>query len=82
MSVKGSCHCGGVRIELPSAPEWVADCNCSLCRRLAWRVAYFPPEQVTVSGEDFYLSADGEIWGPERRRSWHLEPGAYSMVVP
>ena len=39
-------------------------------------------EQVTVSGEDFFLSADGEISGPERRRSWHLERGAYSMIVP
>ena len=39
-------------------------------------------QQVTVSGEDFFLAADGEISGPERRRSWHLEPGAYSMIVP
>ena len=39
-------------------------------------------KQVTVSGEDFWLSADGEISGPERRRSWHLEQGAYSLVVP
>ncbi|MEO7943428.1 MAG: diacylglycerol kinase family protein [Marmoricola sp.] len=38
--------------------------------------------QVTVSGEDFFLAADGEISGPERRRSWHLEEGAYSMIVP
>ena len=38
--------------------------------------------QVTVSGEDFFLAADGEISGPERRRSWHLEPAAYSMMVP
>jgi YegS/Rv2252/BmrU family lipid kinase len=38
--------------------------------------------QVTVSGEDFFLAADGEISGPERRRSWHLEKGAYSMIVP
>jgi len=38
--------------------------------------------QVTVSGEDFFLAADGEISGPERRRSWHLEPGAYSLIVP
>ena len=58
MGVRGSCHCGNVRIELPSQPEWVADCNCSLCRRLAWRVAYFPPEQVTISGE-----TTAYIWG-------------------
>jgi diacylglycerol kinase (ATP) len=38
--------------------------------------------QVTISGEDFFLAADGEISGPERRRSWHLEQGAYSMIIP
>jgi diacylglycerol kinase (ATP) len=38
--------------------------------------------QVTVSGEDFFLAADGEISGPERRRSWHIEQGAYTMIVP
>ena len=38
--------------------------------------------QVTVSGEDFWLAADGEIQGPERRRAWHLEQGAYSMIAP
>jgi diacylglycerol kinase family enzyme len=39
-------------------------------------------KQVTISGEDFYLAADGEISGPERRRSWHIEPGAYSLIAP
>ena len=39
-------------------------------------------KQVTISGEDFFLAADGEISGPERRRSWHLEQGAYTMIVP
>ena len=37
---------------------------------------------VTVSGETFWLSADGEISGPERNRTWRVEPGAYSMVLP
>ncbi len=37
---------------------------------------------VSVSGEEFYLSADGEISGPERRRTWTLEPAAYTMLVP
>lgn len=58
MSVHGSCHCGRVRIELPSKPEWVAACNCSLCRRTAWLVAYFPPERVTITGE-----TTAYIWG-------------------
>jgi diacylglycerol kinase family enzyme len=38
--------------------------------------------QVTVTGEDFWITADGEISGPETRRTWHLEPGAYTMIVP
>lgn len=38
--------------------------------------------QVTISGEDFWLSADGEISGPETRRSWHVEPGAYQLLLP
>ncbi len=45
-------------------------------------VAYLHGRRVSVSGEEFYLSADGELYGPERHRSWHLEPAAYSMVLP
>jgi diacylglycerol kinase (ATP) len=37
---------------------------------------------VTVSGEPFWISADGEISGPERNRTWRAEPAAYSMVLP
>lgn len=37
---------------------------------------------VTVSGEEFWCSADGEMSGPVRRRTWRVEPAAYRMVVP
>ena len=37
---------------------------------------------VTVSGQDFYFSADGELYGPERHRTWRIEPGAFSMTLP
>ncbi len=37
---------------------------------------------ITVAGEPFYVSADGEIYGPERSRSWRVERAAYSMVLP
>ena len=37
---------------------------------------------VSVSGEAFWCSADGEIYGPERQRTWHVEPAAYQMVLP
>ena len=45
-------------------------------------VDYHRASSVSVTGEQFWCSADGEIYGPERQRSWHLEPAAYSMVLP
>jgi diacylglycerol kinase (ATP) len=44
-------------------------------------VDYYRAHSVSISGEQFWCSADGEIYGPERRRSWHIEPAAYSMVL-
>jgi len=37
-------------------------------------------QEVSLAGDDFWISADGEISGPERRRTWRLEPGAYSLL--
>ena len=45
-------------------------------------VVHLTGRSVSVSGEDFWCSADGEIYGPERHRSWHVEPSAYSLVLP
>lgn len=45
-------------------------------------VQYLRGSQVTVSGDAFWISADGEISGPERQRSWHVEPAAYSFILP
>jgi YegS/Rv2252/BmrU family lipid kinase len=45
-------------------------------------VQYLTGSQVTVSGSAFWISADGEVSGPERQRSWHVEPGAYSFIRP
>jgi YegS/Rv2252/BmrU family lipid kinase len=45
-------------------------------------VIYLRGSVVSVSGEEFWCSADGEIYGPERHRTWRVEPAAYSLVVP
>jgi hypothetical protein len=59
MTVTGSCHCGTVRIAVPSAPEWVASCNCSICRRTGALVAYYRPAEVLVEGETAtYITGD------------------------
>jgi diacylglycerol kinase (ATP) len=45
-------------------------------------VQYHRATQVAVSGDEFWISADGEITGPERQRTWHVEPAAYSFILP
>ena len=45
-------------------------------------VIYLRGTTVSVSGGPFWCSADGEIYGPERQRTWHVEPEAYSMLLP
>jgi hypothetical protein len=56
--VTGSCHCGAVRLTAPGAPEWVGSCNCSLCTKTGWLVAYYPDGEVTVEGETIAY-----VWG-------------------
>jgi YegS/Rv2252/BmrU family lipid kinase len=45
-------------------------------------VQYLRGNRVSISGEAFWISADGEVSGPERQRSWHVEPAAYSFILP
>lgn len=45
-------------------------------------VKWLRGRSVTISGEDFYASADGEITGPDRRRAWRLQRAAYKMILP
>ena len=45
-------------------------------------VLYVNGATVSVSGQGFYCSADGELYGPERHRTWHIEKAAYRMTLP
>ncbi|MDK1386836.1 GFA family protein [Sinorhizobium sp. 8-89] len=49
--IEGHCHCRSVRITVPSRPETLGDCNCSLCSRLGALWGYYPVNGVTVSDE-------------------------------
>lgn len=58
----GSCHCGGVTIEVARPPEWVSECNCSVCRRLATQMAYYAVAEVRIAGETVpYIWGDRSI---------------------
>ena len=54
MMLRGQCHCGGIRYEMPSQVLHHALCHCSDCRRHAgapmvgW--AMVPADQVSITG--------------------------------
>jgi hypothetical protein len=67
--IRAACHCGAVRFEIAEPPEWVLDCNCTLCRKYGGLWTYFrdpggqakllmTPESGTT---DTYLWIDREL---------------------
>jgi diacylglycerol kinase (ATP) len=44
-------------------------------------VTYRRAKQVSICGESFWCSADGEVDGPERHRTWRVEPAAYTVML-
>jgi hypothetical protein len=61
--IEGTCHCGAVRVEIPSAPTTLTSCNCSICRRLGSLWAYYPASQCRVTGETAtYECNDRVLW--------------------
>lgn len=50
--VKGSCHCRRVTVEIPSAPDQLTECRCSLCYRYGALWAYYRPADVEVLAGD------------------------------
>jgi len=47
---QGFCHCGAVKLTLPSTPTVATDCNCSLCRRIGGPWVYFEFGTVQIEG--------------------------------
>jgi hypothetical protein len=45
-----SCLCGVVRIEVTKRPDYVNECNCTLCSKSGARWGYFQPSEVRVEG--------------------------------
>jgi hypothetical protein len=47
-TLKLSCHCGNIKLEVTSPLDEVFDCNCSICVRTGFLHWYVPPEQVKL----------------------------------
>ena len=48
--LKLSCLCGQIRIEIRKRPDFINECNCTLCSKSGARWAYFHPSEVSVEG--------------------------------
>jgi hypothetical protein len=62
----GACHCGAVRIEIPTQPDVATLCNCSVCRRYGGLWAYYDVGTVTVLGHPEHT--DEYVWGDRTLR--------------
>jgi hypothetical protein len=65
--LQGSCHCGAVRLTLPSMPEKATRCNCSLCRRLGGLWAYYEFGTVRIEGHPENTAE--YVWGDKTLRN-------------
>ena len=46
-----SCLCGRIRLRVEKRPDFIHECNCTLCSKTGARWGYFHPSEVTVEGE-------------------------------
>lgn len=46
-----SCHCGRAQVQIAKRPDFMNECNCSLCQKAGAIWGYFEPHEVEVIGE-------------------------------
>jgi len=69
--LEASCHCGAVRITVPGRPEYLVDCNCSICRRNGALWAFYEAESVALRGHP--ENTTEYIWGQRTIRTMHCK---------
>lgn len=58
-AIHGSCHCGAVQVTATHRPDYVGQCNCSLCAKTGWRGVYYASAEVEITGPVVgYVRAD------------------------
>jgi len=62
----GSCHCGAVKIEVPSKPRRLTDCNCSICQRYGTLWGYYDRSRVTIIVHEGAM--EWYSWGSKKLR--------------
>jgi hypothetical protein len=67
--IRASCHCGAVALEADRLPRSVTECNCSICRRLGARWAYYTRKaaRIVVGAEHVACY----MWGDKTIEFYH-----------
>lgn len=52
----GTCLCCAVSVTISTRPDFIHDCNCSLCRKAGAGWGYFPSADVRATGETLAFS--------------------------
>ena len=69
--IRAACHCGAVRFEIAEPPEWVLDCNCTICRRYGALWSYYhPPDHAKLLVRPDPAATDVYLWG-DRGLAFH-----------
>ncbi len=55
--IKGQCHCGNIKLQLPQLTENATTCNCSICARYGAIWGYFTRTEVKVAVGESGFSA-------------------------
>ena len=69
--LKLTCLCGQVRIEVTKRPDFINECNCTLCSKSGAHWSYFHPSEVSIEGATREYSredkddpaAENHFWG-------------------
>ncbi len=69
--LKVSCHCGRVSVQTEKRPDFIHECNCTLCQKTGATWGYFGPEQVAIKGHTISYSRTDK---PEAGVSIHFCP--------
>lgn len=56
--LKLTCLCGESRVELRKRPDYIHECNCTLCSKTGARWGYFHPSEVEIEGTTKGYSRD------------------------
>jgi hypothetical protein len=59
VTITAACHCGRVTITLARTPDYVSECNCSLCTKTGFQGVYYGSGEVEIADSfDEYVRDD------------------------